>query len=125
MPCVTYRLAAPVAAAVLLIVLAVPGFADPSVGIVPASGSQTDTYTVGGSGIQPGLALDINFSSPGGTVFSTAALNQPVATDGDGNFSFGFVPATEFQGESLGTWTAQVCVSGTDSCVSGTFIIGA
>ena len=95
-----------------------------SVGITPGAGSQSDTFTVGGAGLPAGLALDINFTSPGGTVFSTSSQNQVVVVDGDGNFGFDFVPTSEFQGESLGTWTAQVCVSGTDGCVQGTFDIG-
>ena len=44
--------------------------------------------------------------------------------DDAGNFGFDFIPTSEFQGESLGTWTAQVCASGTDGCVQGTFTIG-
>jgi len=56
-----------------------------------------------------------------GTAWTTVAKST---LDGDGNFGFDFVPTSEFQGESLGTWTAQVCVSGTDGCVQGTFDIG-
>ncbi len=118
--------AAPVGVALLLLsVVATPALADPSVGIVPAAGSQIETFTVSGSGLTPGMALDINFSSPEGTVFTTAALNQVVVVDGDGNFAFPFVPTMEFTGASLGTWTAQVCVSGTDGCVQGGFDINA
>jgi hypothetical protein len=118
--------AAPVAVALLLLsAVATPALADPSVGILPAAGAQADTFTVAGTGIQPGMALDINFTSPEGTVFTTAALNQVVVVDGDGNFSFPFVPTTEFVGASFGTWTAQVCVSGTDTCVQGGFDINA
>jgi hypothetical protein len=40
-----------------------------------------------------------------------------------GSFGFAFVPADEFQGESFGTWLAQVCISGTDDCVQTTFEI--
>jgi hypothetical protein len=119
------RLAAPLAAAALLLTVAVPAMADPGVSITPAADAQADTFTVGGTGLPAGLALDINFASPAGTVFSTSTLNQVVVVDADGNFNFGFVPTSEFQGESLGTWTAQVCVSGTDGCVQGTFDIGA
>jgi protein involved in polysaccharide export with SLBB domain len=118
------RFAAPIVAATLLVAVAMPASAQSSVSIAPAAGGQSDTFTVGGAGLPAGLALDINFTSPGGTVFSTAAQNQVVVVDGDGNFAFGFVPTSEFQGESLGTWTAQVCVSGTDGCVQGTFDIG-
>ena len=117
------RFAAPIVAATLLVALAMPASAQ-SVGITPGAGSQADTFTVGGAGLPAGLALDINFTSPGGTVFSTSSQNQVVVVDGDGNFGFDFVPTSEFQGESLGTWTAQVCVSGTDGCVQGTFDIG-
>ena len=121
------RLVAPPIAVALpcLSAIATPALADPSVGILPAAGGQTDTFTVAGAGLQPGLALDINFTSPEGNVFSTAALNQVVVIDADGNFSFEFVPATEFVGASLGTWMAQVCVSGTDTCVQGGFDINA
>lgn len=89
--------------------------------IAPASGSQSDTYTIQGLGLPAGLALDISFVSPDGTVFSTAALNQVVVVDGDGSFTFQFVPTNEFTGSSLGTWTAQVCTSGTNDCAQTTF----
>jgi hypothetical protein len=92
--------------------------------IAPASGSQSDTYTIQGSGLPAGLALDINFVSPDGTVFSTAALSQVVVVDTDGSFTFQFVPTNEFTGESLGKWSAQVCTSGTDDCAQTTFEIG-
>jgi hypothetical protein len=118
------RFAAPIVAAALLAAMALPASAQESVSITPAAGGQSDTFTVGGSGLPAGLPLDINFTSPGGTVFTTASQNQAVTVDGDGNFGFDFVPTSEFQGESLGTWTAQVCVTGTDGCVQGTFNIG-
>jgi hypothetical protein len=117
------RLSAPIVAAALLVALAIPASAQ-SVTIAPGAGTQNDTFTVGGAGLPAGLALDINFTSPGGTVFSTAALEQVVVVDADGNFGFEFVPTSEFQGENLGTWSAQVCVAGTDGCVQGTFDIG-
>jgi hypothetical protein len=119
-------IAAPVAVTLLLLsVVATPALADHPVGILPAAGAQADTFTIGGTGLQPGIALDINFTSPEGKVFSTVALNQVVVVDGDGNFSFEFVPTNEFVDASLGTWTAQVCVSGTDACVQGGFDINA
>jgi hypothetical protein len=92
--------------------------------IAPASGSQSDTYTIQGSGLTAGLALDINFVSPDGKVFSTVALNQVVVVDPDGTFTFQFVPTDEFTGASFGTWTSQVCTSGTNDCVQTTFGIG-
>ena len=94
-----------------------------SITIEPASGDQTDTYTIAGEGLQPGLALDINFVSPSNEVFSTAALNKVVVVDADGDFEFEIVPADEFQGQPAGTWTVQVCVAGTDDCVQTTFRI--
>ena len=94
-----------------------------SVIIAPSEGSQTDTFTVEGEGLQPGLALDINFKSPEGNVFSTAAIGQVVVVGPDGTFEFKFVPAREFDGSSLGTWLVQVCVAGTDDCIEGTFDI--
>lgn len=117
------RLVAPLAACALLLAAAVPALADESVTIAPGTGSQSDTFEVAGSDVTPGLALDINFVSPAGTVFSTAALNQVVVVGSDGTFAFDFVPANEFQGEDLGDWTAQVCGSGTDNCVQTTFTI--
>jgi hypothetical protein len=107
----------------LLVVTAMPASAA-SITIYPAAGSQSDTYTIQGESLPPGLALDIHFMSPGGNVFSTAALNQVIVIDPDGNFAFDFVPTDEFQGESLGTWGAQVCTAGTDDCVQTTFDIG-
>ncbi len=118
---IVQRFITPMISLALLFAVAMPASAQESVGITPANGGQSDTFTIAGTGLPAGLALDINFTSPDGTVFSTAALNQVVVVDGDGNFSFDFVPANEFQGERLGAWTAQVCVSGTDNCVQGTF----
>jgi hypothetical protein len=118
------RLAIALSVGVLLLTAGVPALADPAVSIAPADGSQTDTYQVAGTDLTPGLALDINFISPSGTVFSTAGLNQVVVVGGDGAFSFSFVPITEFTGESLGSWVAQVCTSGTDDCVQTNFSIG-
>jgi len=43
----------------------------------------------------------------------------------DGSFTFQFVPTNEFAGESLGTWTSQICTAGTDDCVQTRFDIGA
>ncbi len=117
----TLGLAGSISALVLL--TALPASAA-DVTIAPASGSQLDTYTIQGSGLPAGTALDINFKSPDGTVFSTAALNQVVVVDPDGNFTFQFVPTDEFAGESLGNWSAQVCTSGTDDCAQASFGIG-
>jgi hypothetical protein len=96
-----------------------------SVSITPPNGDQNDTFTVSGEGLQPGLALDINFKSPGGTVFSTAAMNKVVIVDGDGDFSLDILPARDFAGESEGSWMVQVCVTGTDDCVQTDFQIAA
>ena len=108
--------------AVACLSLAAPSHAA-SVSITPTSGYQDDIYTVEGEGLRPGLALDINFKSPTGTVFSTAALNKVVVVDADGDFSFDVHPATDFDGERAGVWTVQVCISGTDDCVQTTFKI--
>ena len=96
-----------------------------SLTIAPASGSQSDTYTIQGADLPAGLALDIDFMSPDGNVYPTAALNQVVVVADDGSFTFQFVPTNEFAGESLGTWTSQICTAGTDDCVQTTFDIGA
>ena len=95
-----------------------------SITIAPAAGSQSDTYTIEGVGLPPGLALDIHFQSPDGNVYSTAALDQVIVVDPDGNFVFQFVPTDEFTGESLGDWGTQVCTAGTDDCAGTTFSIG-
>ncbi|MFN8525327.1 MAG: hypothetical protein U0821_19700 [Chloroflexota bacterium] len=93
--------------------------------IAPSSGHQSETFTVSGTGLQPGLALDINFKSPGGTVFSTAALNKVVVVGPDGKFAFDFIPANSFAGEDAGEWDVQVCVTQTDDCAEGDFEIHA
>ena len=93
------------------------------VSITPSAGSQADTFTVAGEGLPAGLALDVNFISPEGTVFSTAALNKVVVVDPDGDFEFSVDPATDFAGSGFGTWTVQVCTTGTDDCVQTTFEI--
>jgi len=110
--------------AAVMLVGAVPANAG-SLTIAPASGSQSDTYTIQGTDLPAGLALDIHFMSPDGNVYSTAALNQVVVVADDGSFTFQFVPTNEFAGESLGTWTSQICTAGTDDCVQTTFDIGA
>jgi len=94
-----------------------------AVTISPAVGSQRQAFTISGDGLQPGVALDINFKSPAGEAFSTAAVNKVIVVGSAGSFGFAFVPADEFQGESFGTWLAQVCISGTDDCVQTTFEI--
>jgi hypothetical protein len=114
-------------AALLLSIVAIGPLVAPasaaSVSISPPAGSQNETFTISGEGLQPGLALDVNFKSPGGTVFSTAAMNKVVVVDGDGDFSFDVNPVTDFKGESAGTWLVQVCVTGTDDCVQTDFNI--
>jgi hypothetical protein len=110
--------------AAVVLVGAVPAQAG-SLTIAPASGSQSDTYTIQGTDLPAGLALDIHFMSPDGNAYSTAALNQVVVVADDGSFTFQFVPTNEFAGESLGTWTSQICTAGTDDCVQTTFDIGA
>lgn len=95
------------------------------VSITPASGNQSETFTIAGEGLTPGMALDINFKSPSGEVFSTAALNKVVIVDPDGDFAFEVVPASEFAGQPAGNWLVQVCVTGTDQCVQTDFNIDA
>ena len=112
-----------VAAATFFSVSAAAFAAD--VSITPGAGPQTETFVVSGEGLQPGLALDVNFISPEGNVFSTAALNKVVVVDADGDFELGVTPAVDFAGSSAGTWTVQVCVSGTNDCIQGTFDISA
>ena len=56
--------------------------------IDPSAGLQSDTYTIQGIELPPGLALDIHFKSPDGNVYSTAELNQVVIVDPDGHFNF-------------------------------------
>src|SRR3954470_20544048 len=117
-------LAALVLSAALLLPTVAPASAA-GVSISPPSRDQGDTFTVSGDGLAPGLALDINFKSPGGNVFSTAAMNKVVIVDGDGEFSLDVLPACDFAGESEGTWLVQVCVTGTDDCVQTDFEIAA
>ncbi|MCC6174123.1 MAG: hypothetical protein IT305_02365 [Chloroflexi bacterium] len=122
------RIARPVFAALMLAAvsfspLATPANALSNVTISPTNGGQHDTFTIEGVGIQTGLALDINFVSPTGDVFSTAALNKVVVVDEDGEFAFEVTPSSEFSGQPAGTWTVQVCVSGTDDCIQTTFNI--
>ena len=111
-----------VAAATFLSVSAVVG-AQAQVSITPAAGGAADTFTVDGAGLPAGLALDVNFVAPEGTVYSTAAMNKVVVVDPTGNFEFSVTPATDFTGSNFGTWMVQVCASGTDNCVQTTFDI--
>jgi hypothetical protein len=53
----------------------------------------------------------------------TAAINKVVVVDPDGDFELSVTPATDFVGASFGTWVVQVCTSGTDDCIQGTFDI--
>ena len=91
--------------------------------ISPAAGSQADTFTIEGTGLEPGLALDVNFVSPEGAVYSTAALNRVVVVDSNGDFEFSVNPADDFAGSSFGSWTVQLCAAGTDNCVQTEFEI--
>jgi hypothetical protein len=92
-------------------------------GIRPSSGTQDQIFEVWGTGLTPGLALDINFMSPDGTIFSTAAVGKVVVVDPDGTVSFLIRPTEVFQGESKGIWEVQSCVSGTDDCDEDQFEI--
>ncbi len=89
--------------------------------IVPESGAQTERFTLVGRGLEPGLALDINFMSPEGNVFTLG--DSVLVVSPDGTFRYEFVPAERFAGSSTGTWTVQGCTSGTDDCAQGTFEI--
>lgn len=117
-------LAASLVAAASFLAVSVTASAEPTVSITPAAGSPLDTFTVGGVGLPAGLALDINFVAPEGTVYSTAAMNKVVVVDPSGNFEFSVDPKVDFADSNTGTWTVQVCASGTDNCVQTTFNIG-
>jgi activator of HSP90 ATPase len=116
-------IAAALAAAVIASPLAAPASAQ-SLTITPAAGSQSDTFTIEGTGLPAGLALDINFQSPSGEVFSTAALNKVVVVDPEGDFTFEVNPTVDFAGQPTGTWLVQVCAAGTDQCAQTDFNIG-
>ena len=89
--------------------------------ISPTSGSEHDVFSVEGTGLMPGLALDINFKSPEGDIFT---LGDSVwLVDEDGEFEFHFVPAESFVGAGKGIWIVQVCAANTDNCVQGNFQI--
>lgn len=95
------------------------------ISITPDMGHQDDTFTLTGSGLQPGLALDINFISPDGQVFSTVFKDKVVVVGADGRFSFAVLPSRDFAGAQAGVWTVQVCAAGTDDCAQGDFSIDA
>ena len=118
-----YRSISVLLLAVCALLMAPQAAATAGVNIIPASGSQNTTFTVAGDGLQPGLALDVNFVSPEGTIFSTAFLNKVVVVGADGTFGLSVIPAQDFTGASFGTWRVQVCVSGTDDCIDTTFEI--
>lgn len=109
------------ATATALAILAASAFAAQDINIVPGSGSQDQVFTLAGTGLPPGLALDINFVSPEGTVYTLG--DKVVIVDEDGDFEFDIVPAIDFKGSSAGIWKAQVCASGTDNCANGVFEI--
>lgn len=88
-----------------------------SVTISPPAGSQDQPFVVAGEGLPGGLALDVNFVSPSGEVFSTAALNKVVVVEPSGAFSFEVLPSSDFAGQPAGNWLVQVCVAGMDQCV--------
>lgn len=117
--------AAAIAVMTLLLIVAAPAVAAERIMITPVEGHQDDTFTLTGSGLQPGLALDINFVSPDGQTFSTVFKDKVVVVGPDGKFTFEVLPRRDFSGASEGTWTVQVCVSGTDDCAEGEFDIEA
>jgi hypothetical protein len=116
-------IAAAFAAAVVASPFASPAAAQ-SLTISPAAGSQADTFTVAGEDLMGGLALDINFVSPSGEVFSTAAMNKVVVVNPEGDFAFEVNPTVDFAGQPTGTWIVQVCAAGTDQCAQTDFNIG-
>jgi hypothetical protein len=109
------------ALAPLVPLAASPAQAEEEYMIVPEAGLQTDTFTVVGRGMQPGIALDINFVSPEGNVYTLGS--NVVVVGPDGTFRYDFVPAERFAGSSTGTWIVHGCVAGTDDCDQGTFEI--
>ena len=116
-----------VLAAALTAAIVVTPFAGPvsaqGVSITPAGGNQDQPFVVSGEGLPAGLALDINFKSPNGDVFSTAAMNKVVVVDPNGAFSFEETPSTDFNGQPTGSWLVRVCVAGMDQCVQTNFNI--
>jgi len=114
--------AAALAAAVLVAPFAAPANAQ-SISISPPGGAQDQPFTISGEGLPAGLALDVNFQSPSGEVFSTAAMDKVVVVDPSGAFTFEVTPSTEFEGQPAGSWLVQVCVTGTDQCVQTDFNI--
>lgn len=92
-------------------------------GVNPPSGPADQIFEVWGTGLTPGLALDINFVSPDGTIFSTAAVGMVAIVAPDGTLSFPFRPTEVFSGESKGIWRVQSCVTGTDDCDDDVFEI--
>ena len=116
------QFAAALAAAVVFTSFAAPAGAQ-SVSISPSSGNQDQPFVVAGEGLPAGLALDINFQSPNGDVFSTAAMNKVVVVDPSGAFTFEMTPSNEFHGQPTGSWLVQVCIAGMDQCVQTDFSI--
>jgi hypothetical protein len=114
--------AALVLSVVALITLAAPANAA-LVTITPVDGGENDVFIVAGEGLEPGLALDVNFKAPSGQIFSTAALDKVVVVADDGTFSLDILPSRDFAGETAGTWQVQVCVNGTNDCVQRDFDI--
>ncbi|MFN8521810.1 MAG: hypothetical protein U0821_01735 [Chloroflexota bacterium] len=92
-------------------------------GVEPNNGSQDTVFTVWGTGMTAGLALDLNFLSPDGTVFSSAATNSVIIVGPDGSFEFKFRPVDVFAGSSKGLWHVQACRTGTDDCDDDSFEI--
>ncbi len=94
-----------------------------SVSISPSAGNQDQPFVVAGEGLPAGLALDINFQSPNGEVFSTAAMDKVVVVEPNGAFNFEITPSNEFAGQPAGSWLVQVCIAGMDQCVQTDFNI--
>ena len=115
-------LAAALTAAIVVTSFSAPAAAQ-SVSITPAGGNQDLPFVISGEGLPAGLALDINFQSPNGDVFSTAAMDKVVVVEPNGAFNFEITPSNEFAGQPAGSWLVQVCIAGMDQCVQTDFSI--
>ncbi|GIW09068.1 MAG: hypothetical protein KatS3mg061_0125 [Dehalococcoidia bacterium] len=99
-----------------------------SVAVIPASGSQSETFLFLGKGFSPGAVLVVAFAAPDGQIIGwyQKGTSDPfiITADELGSWAFSVLPSEELVGFPLGEWTATFCLVGShEYCYSGTFTI--
>jgi len=92
--------------------------------VTPERGNQFQTFSVRGTGFEPGITLAATFIAPDGEEFLfPVAGEQGLRVRTDGTFSVTVVPAVDFAGSRAGVWTASFCHGESGVCWTKEFTV--